>query len=133
MHLGHIGALGIRARGVESRLRPVIVKHAVRPLRKEIRFILRRCRHGRVSGLPGHLRKPLGQVNCFQGGAALGVRQHARALQGIGVGPGGLPELEGATLTNPTLIGVSKAAESTTMAARPGGLRLASAIWVWAA
>ena len=50
------------------------------------------------------------QVDRFQGGAPLRVRQHARALQGIGVGPGGLPELEGATLTNPTLIGVSKAA-----------------------
>src|SRR5262249_26081908 len=63
-----------------------------------------------VPWLPGHTSKPLVQVDRFQGGAALWVRHHARALQGIVVGPGGLPELEGAALANTTLIGVGKAA-----------------------
>ena len=35
MHLWHIGALGIIARGVESRLRPVLIKRAMGPLLKE--------------------------------------------------------------------------------------------------
>src|SRR5262245_2590127 len=59
--------------------------------------------------LPGHTSKPLVQVDRFQGGAALWVRQCTRAPQGIVVGPGGLPELEGAALANATLIGVGKA------------------------
>src|SRR5262245_7272505 len=110
MHLRHIGALGIIASGVESRLRPVIIERAVGPLLKEIRFILRCCRHRRVPWLPGHTRKPLVQVNRFKGRAALRIRQHARALQGIVVRPGSLLELEGAALANPTLIGIGKAA-----------------------
>jgi hypothetical protein len=73
MHLWHIGALRIISRGVEPRVRPVIIKRAVCPLLKEIRFILRRGCHWRVPGLPGHLRKPLAQVDCFQGGATLRV------------------------------------------------------------
>ncbi len=110
MDLWHIGELIDTTGSVDAGLRPVVIKGAVCPLFKEISFVFRGCAHRRVARLPGHVGKPLLEIDCFKRCLALRVRKYAGTLERIVVSPCGLLELEGAALTNTALIGVRKAA-----------------------
>ena len=108
MHLRDIGELIMHTSGIDAGLRPVVIKSTMCPLLEQVGFILRRRAHGRTARLPGHSGEPLLQVHCLERRSTLRIGHDARALQCLIVCPGGLLELEGASLPNAALIGIGK-------------------------